>query len=78
MPALGLQRARPAIGSQVFAVTASVGVALRLAGQASLRAIQAQAGEAMFQAKKAGRNPVSILSAAGAAQLPEGLLGSGA
>ena len=75
---LAVENCRPAIDGQVFAVTASVGVALSMDGQASLRAIQEQADEAMYQAKKAGRNRVSILSDVGAPQAAEGLRGSGA
>lgn len=44
-------------------ITASIGVATRTAEAASFQEIQSKADEAMYQAKQAGRNRVSTLSA---------------
>lgn len=60
-----VQASQPDIGAAgSITVTASLGVATSDGTQASFQAIQEQADAAMYQAKQAGRNRVSVLAAA--------------
>jgi len=43
-------------------VTASIGVAVSQHAQTTMQALQAQADEAMYRAKQAGRNRVTALN----------------
>jgi diguanylate cyclase (GGDEF)-like protein len=52
---------RPQIGQISLTVTASVGVATQTDKLNTMQAIQQHADEAMYEAKKAGRNRVSTL-----------------
>ena len=56
-----VEQCRPDIGSTRLDITASIGVASRSVGAQSMQAIQQRADEAMYAAKKAGRNRVSTL-----------------
>jgi diguanylate cyclase (GGDEF)-like protein len=58
---LAIEQCRPAIGQQNLTVTASVGVAANTLQLSSMQAIQQHADEAMYEAKKAGRNRVTTL-----------------
>ena len=52
----------PHAGDTRLTVTASIGVAVSRDAQASLKTIQARADEAMYRAKQAGRNRVTLLA----------------
>ena len=56
-----VQQCRPDIGGTRLDITASIGVASRSPGVQTMQSIQQRADEAMYQAKKAGRNRVSTL-----------------
>ena len=56
-----VQQCRPDIGSTRLDITASIGVASRSPGAQTMQSIQQRADEAMYEAKKAGRNRVSTL-----------------
>ncbi len=56
-----VQQCQPDIGGQSLAITASIGVASRSPGAQSMHALQQRADQAMYEAKKAGRNRVSTL-----------------
>jgi len=58
---LALQQCRPDIGSTRLDITASIGVASHNSGARDIQTIQQRADEAMYEAKKAGRNRVSTL-----------------
>ena len=59
---LAVQQCQPDIGSGTrLNITASIGVASRSPGAHTMQAIQQRADEAMYEAKKAGRNRVSTL-----------------
>ncbi|MEN9888456.1 MAG: hypothetical protein RL559_493 [Pseudomonadota bacterium] len=58
---LAVQQCHPDIGGQTLTITASIGVASRSPGAQSMHAIQQRADQAMYEAKKAGRNRVSTL-----------------
>lgn len=49
------------VDGRQLSITASIGVAVRTSGTQTLQALQQQADEAMYEAKKAGRNRVSTL-----------------
>ena len=59
-----VERSQPLVGEVPLRVTASVGVACQTLSLNTMKAIQQNADEAMYQAKKAGRNRVSTLLAA--------------
>ena len=61
---LALQECHPDIGSTRLNITASIGVACRNSGTQNIQTIQQRADEAMYEAKKAGRNRVSTLETA--------------
>lgn len=56
-----IEQCCPSIGQQNLTVTASVGVATHTPKLSSMHAIQQHADEAMYEAKKAGRNRVTTL-----------------
>jgi diguanylate cyclase (GGDEF)-like protein len=56
-----IEQCCPDIGSTTLAITASIGVATRSHSAQSMDAIQQHADQAMYEAKKAGRNRVSAL-----------------
>lgn len=58
---LAIEQCRPSIGQQNLTVTASVGVAAQTVKLSGMQAIQQHADEAMYEAKKAGRNRVTTL-----------------
>jgi len=58
---LAVEQCCPDIGSTTLAITASIGVATRSHSAQSMDAIQQYADQAMYEAKKAGRNRVSTL-----------------
>ena len=58
---LAVEQCRPNIGHTKLTITASVGVAAQTLEMSSMQAIQQHADEAMYHAKKAGRNRVSTL-----------------
>lgn len=57
-----VQQCRPDIGKQSLNITASIGVTAHHTGAVSMQAIQQRADQAMYAAKKAGRNRVSMLA----------------
>lgn len=57
-----VQACHPRAGGEAIAVTASIGVAASHDADAALPAIQERADEAMYRAKQAGRNRVSVLT----------------
>ena len=59
-----VQQCQPRVSTATLSITASIGVASRNGGQQSMQAIQQRADEAMYAAKKAGRNRVSTLEVA--------------
>lgn len=59
---LAVESCQPQADHLTLHVTASIGVAVSDNAQATLFAIQKQADEAMYQAKQAGRNRVSMLA----------------
>lgn len=59
---LAIERAQPEVASQKIHVTASIGIALHQRHGASFAEIQKQADQAMYEAKKQGRNCVRSLS----------------
>ncbi len=59
-----VEQCRPTIGEHVLSITASIGVASRSPGLHSLHELQQRADQAMYEAKKAGRNRVSTLTSA--------------
>jgi diguanylate cyclase (GGDEF)-like protein len=71
---LAVEQCQPYIGSTRLTITASIGVATRSLDAQNMEVIQQHADQAMYQAKKAGRNRVSTLqagSALGAGPFPE-------
>jgi diguanylate cyclase (GGDEF)-like protein len=56
-----VEASRPSVGGSFVPVTASVGVAVGRDPGATIKAIQEQADQAMYHAKQAGRNRVSLL-----------------
>jgi diguanylate cyclase (GGDEF)-like protein len=58
---LAVEQCRPNIGHTKLTITASVGVAAQTLEMSGMQAIQQHADEAMYHAKKAGRNRVSTL-----------------
>lgn len=58
---IAVQECHPDIGQTQLNITASLGVASRSPGIQSMQDIQQRADEAMYEAKKAGRNRVSTL-----------------
>lgn len=58
-----VEQCRPRVGETALAITASIGVASRGPHAQTMQAIQQRADEAMYEAKKAGRNRVSALEA---------------
>ena len=56
-----IEQSRPGIGNTALTITASIGVATRSQGAETMQRIQQHADEAMYEAKKAGRNRVSTL-----------------
>ncbi len=59
---LAVQQCQPDIGGGTrLSITASIGVASRSPGTQTMQSIQQRADEAMYEAKKAGRNRVSTL-----------------
>lgn len=59
---MAVQQCQPNIGGGTqLRITASIGVASRSPGAQTMQAIQQRADEAMYEAKKAGRNRVSTL-----------------
>ncbi len=56
-----VQQSQPEVGGQTLSITASIGVASRSPGAQSMHALQQRADQAMYEAKKAGRNRVSTL-----------------
>jgi diguanylate cyclase (GGDEF)-like protein len=61
---LAVQQCHPRIGDTVLHITASIGVASRSPEAQTMHAIQQRADEAMYKAKKAGRNRVATLQTA--------------
>lgn len=58
---IAIQQCRPQVGDDFLTITASIGVASRSPSVQSIQAIQQRADEAMYEAKKAGRNRVSTI-----------------
>ena len=58
---LAIEESHPNIGHMALTITASIGVATRTHEMQSMQSIQQHADEAMYEAKKAGRNRVSTL-----------------
>lgn len=62
----GIEECRPQVGEGVrLGVTASIGVAVASHDDGGLAALQKRADEAMYKAKAAGRNRVTLFSVAG-------------
>lgn len=61
---LAIEQCQPEVGGSALTITASVGVASRTPKLNTMQAIQQYADEAMYEAKKAGRNRVSTLQQA--------------
>lgn len=57
-----VQACQPLAGETRLTVTASIGVAVSQHAQTTMQALQAQADEAMYRAKQAGRNRVTALN----------------
>ena len=57
-----IESLRPLVNQQPLRITASIGVATPSDGLESLSALQKQADQAMYQAKAAGRNRVTVFS----------------
>jgi diguanylate cyclase (GGDEF)-like protein len=57
---VAIEACQPEVDGVRLKITASIGVAVRTSAQQSMQAIQQHADEAMYQAKRAGRNRVSI------------------
>ncbi len=66
-----IEQLRPLAGDQRVAVTASIGVATRGSAHGTMKQIQQQADQAMYQAKASGRNRVSAITSP--ASSPHGL-----
>ncbi len=60
---LAIQECRPRVGETEINITASIGVASRNTDAQTMQSIQQRADDAMYEAKKAGRNRVSTLGA---------------
>ena len=58
---LAVQACQLEVDGSPLSITASIGVAVRTRSTQTLQALQQQADEAMYEAKKAGRNRVSTL-----------------
>lgn len=58
---LAVQQCRLEVNGTRLSITASIGVAVRSSDTQTLQALQQRADEAMYEAKKAGRNRVSTL-----------------
>lgn len=58
---LAIQECHPRVGDTVLNITASIGVASRSPDTQTMQSIQQRADDAMYEAKKAGRNRVSAL-----------------
>jgi diguanylate cyclase (GGDEF)-like protein len=58
---LAIQECHPRVGDTVLNITASIGVASRSSDAQTMQSIQQRADDAMYEAKKAGRNRVSAL-----------------
>lgn len=56
-----IEACRPMVGNEGIQITASIGVATSRAPTATLQTIQERADAAMYRAKQAGRNRVSVL-----------------
>lgn len=56
-----IEQCQPVVSGSALTITASVGVASRSPKLNTMQAIQQHADEAMYEAKKAGRNRVSTL-----------------
>ena len=59
-----VQHSHPRVGELTLDITASIGVASRSRDVQTMQALQQRADEAMYEAKKAGRNRVSTLQVA--------------
>lgn len=57
---LAIERCQPLVQGQRLRITASIGVAIKRYADQSMHAIQQQADEAMYRAKREGRNRVSF------------------
>ena len=57
-----VEAAMPNIGTQTLRITASIGVASNAGNTQSLQSIQNEADQAMYLAKAAGRNRVSLIA----------------
>ncbi|MEY2621337.1 MAG: hypothetical protein RIT26_1157 [Pseudomonadota bacterium] len=58
---LAIQECRPQVGEKVLQITASIGVASRGPAMQTMQAIQQRADDAMYEAKRNGRNRVSTM-----------------
>lgn len=59
-----IQQCRPMVGDKRLDITASVGVASRTQAVSSMKLLQQKADEAMYEAKRLGRNRVTTLQTA--------------